>query len=175
MSEWLEEHAVEGSMDPAQRRIFEARIVPHRSLTPRAFRLLMAFFAVVSVASSLPFVIAGAWPVAGFMGLDVAILYVAFRANFNAARAYEVIRVTPLELWLAKVTPAGARAEWRFHPAWVRLDKQEHEEFGVQRLSLHSRGRSVEVAQFLGPNEKADFASDLTRALFEARRGPRYS
>ncbi len=161
--------------DPARECLFEARIVPHRSLSPRAFRTLMALFTLVSVASGIPFILFGAWPVAGFIGLDVALLYLAFRANFAAARAYEDIIVTPLELLLAKVSPRGARAEWRFHPAWVRLVRQEHEEFGLQRLSLNSRGRSVEVAKFLGPDEKADFASGLSRALAEARRGPRFS
>lgn len=161
--------------DPARERLFEARLVPHRSLTRKAVRVLIGLFALISVASGIPFVLLGAWPVAGFLGLDVAILYLAFRANVRAARAYEDVLVTPLELMLAKVTPAGARSEWRFHPAWVRLDRQEHEEFGLQRLSLHSRGRSVEVARFLGPDEKASFASRLARALSRARGGPRFS
>lgn len=163
------------ALDPAQERLFEIRIVPHRSLSRRGFQTLMTGFAAVSVASAIPFVLLGAWPVAGFVGLDVAILYLAFRASFRSARAYEDILVTPLELLLAKVTPKGVRSEWRFHPAWVRLDRQEHEEFGLQRLSLHSRGHSVEIARFLGPDEKATFASKLTRALSEARRGPRFS
>lgn len=161
--------------DPSQERLFEARIVPHRSLSRRGFRTLMAGFTLISIASSVPFVLLGAWPVAGFVGLDVALVYLAFRASFKSARAYEDIRVTPLELLLAKVTPKGVRSEWRFHPAWVRLDRQEHEEFGLQRLSLHSRGRGVEVARFLGPDEKADFAFSLSKALSRARRGPRFS
>ncbi len=165
----------QGSADPAQECLFEARLVPYRSLSRNAFRTVMGVFALASLASGIPFVLLGAWPVAGFLGLDVAILYLAFRANFHAARAYEDILVTPVELVLAKVTPAGARAEWRFPPAWVRLDRQEHEEFGIQRLSLCFRGRSVEIARFLGPDEKARFASRLVRALSQARRGPRFS
>ena len=151
------------------------RLVPHRSLQRSQFRLLMGVFALAAVFSSAPFVIAGAWPVGGFMGLDILIVYLAFRANFHAARAYEDIRVTPLQLLLAKVSAKGRRAEWTFHPAWVALDKQEHEEFGLQRLALRSRGESVEVAGFLGADAKADVASQLTRALAEARRGPRFN
>ncbi|MGD0634566.1 MAG: DUF2244 domain-containing protein [Beijerinckiaceae bacterium] len=161
--------------DPVARRLFEARIVPHRSLTPAGFRAVMAGACLISLASRLPFVLLGAWPVAGFMGLDVALLYFAFRANFRAARAYEDIRVTPLELMLAKVTAAGARAEWRFHPAWVRLVRKDHEEFGLLELSLQSRGQRIEVAKFLGPGEKAGLAAKLSQALSEARRGPRFS
>ncbi len=161
--------------DPAARRILSVRLYPHRSLTRRNFHILMMLFSMVSFATSLPFVIMGAWPVAGFMGLDVALFYFAFRANFRAARAYEDVRVTPLELLLAKVSPTGTRAEWRFNPSWVRLHKEDHEEFGVQRLALVSRGQSVEIGHFLGPDEKARFAEGLSQALAEARRGPRFS
>ena len=83
--------------------------------------------------------------------------------------------VTPLELMLAKVSPKGVKAEWRFNPSWVRLHREEHEEFGVQKLALVSRGQSVEIANFLGPEEKARFATGLSHALAEARRGPRFS
>lgn len=159
---------------PPDRLLLDVRLVPHRSLGLSQFRLLMGVFALAGTVSSLPFVIAGAWPVGGFMGLDIVVVYLAFRANFRAARAYEDISVSPLELMLAKVSAKGRRAEWRFHPSWVFLDKVEHEEFGLQRLALRSRGTSVEVAGFLGADAKADFASRLTRALAEARRGPRF-
>ncbi len=161
--------------DPTDQRLLDVRLVPHRSLTPAHFRVLMGVFTMVGTVSSLPFIVMGAWPVAGFLGLDVLILYAAFRANFRAARAYEDVVVTPVELLIAKVSARGVRREFRFHPAWVRLNREEHEEFGVQRLSLRSRGRSVEVAGFLGPDAKAEFASGLSDALNEARRGPRFS
>ncbi len=161
--------------DPAMRRIFAVRLHPHRSLTKRNFHILIMVFSAMSCFATVPFVVAGAWPVAGFMGLDVALLYFAFRANFRAARAYEDVAVTPIELMLAKVSPKGVKAEWRFHPSWVRLHREEDEEFGVQRLALISRGQSVEVGNFLGPHEKARFATGLARALAEARRGPRFS
>lgn len=161
--------------DPTTHRLFDMRLVPHRSLTPPGFRILMGIFALICTASSIPFVIAGAWPVAGFMGADIAIIYFAFRANYRAARAYEDVVVTPLELSLAKVTSRGDRREYRFHPSWVQIRREDHEEYGLQRIALTSRGRSVEVASFLGPDAKADFAAQLTLALNEARRGPRFS
>lgn len=161
--------------DPTLRRILSVRLYPHRSLTRRNFHILMMLFSAISFATTLPFVLLGAWPVAGFMGLDVALFYFAFRANFRAALAYEDVRVTPIELWLAKVSPKGQKAEWRFNPSWVRLDREDHVEFGTQRLALVSRGQSVEIAHFLGPDEKAHFADGLSRALAEARRGPQFS
>ncbi len=166
---------MEARDDPAERRIFATRLVPHRSLTRRNFHILMMLFAAASFVSTLPFVLVGAWPIAGFTGLDVALFYLAFRANFRAARAYEDVSLTPIELQIAKVSAEGVEAEWRFHPCWVRLLKEEHEEFGLQKLALVSRGQSVEIAHFLGPDEKARFAARLTEALTEARRGPRFS
>jgi uncharacterized membrane protein len=159
----------------SEKLIFSARLTPHRSLTRNNVRLLLVVLGLASLFTSLPFIVMGAWPVAGFMGLDVALIYVAFRTSFRDARAYEDVTVTPLELHLAKVTAKGARADWRFNPSWVRLEKEEDEEFGLQRLSVASRGSRVEVAHYLAPDDKARFASELSRALAEARRGPRYS
>jgi len=160
---------------PADEPILNLRLQPHRSLTRRNFRLLLMIFSGATFFTSLPFIFMGAWPVAGFMGLDVAAFYLAFRANFRAARAYEDVFLTPFELRFAKVSAKGARMEWSFNPAWVRLDRVEHEEFGTQRLAFVSRGRSVEVGPFLGPQEKAMLAANLSSALAEARRGPRFS
>lgn len=160
---------------PLEQLIFAARLRPHRSMTRGNIRLLITVFAGVNLFTSVPFIVLGAWPVAGFMGLDVAILYLAFRANTRAARAYEDIRVTPLELHLAKVSARGRFAEWRFNPAWVRLTRDEHADFGTQRVALVSRGVSVEVAPFLGPDAKADLATSLSTALATARRGARFS
>ena len=160
--------------DPAEAVLFTARLHPHRSLTQRQFHTLLACVGATSAFATLPFVIMGAWPVAGFMGLDVLLVYVAFKASFGAARAYEDVRVTVLDLLLAKVSAKGRRAEWHFNPSWVRLEKQEHIEFGMQRLDLVTRGRRVEVASFLGPDAKERFADDLGRALADAKRGYRH-
>ena len=74
--------------------LLDIRLVPHRSMTAGNVRVLIAVFALAGTISSLPFLLMGAWPVAGFMGLDVLLLYLAFRANFRAALAYEDIVLT---------------------------------------------------------------------------------
>jgi uncharacterized membrane protein len=156
-------------------QIFAVRLRPHRSLTAGNFRLLMLVFTCASSFVTLPFFLIGAWPIVGFMGLDVALFYLAFRASFRSARAYEDVTLTPVELQVAKVSAAGARAEWRFNPVWVRLEREEHEAYGTRSLALVSRGQRLEIARFLGPGQKAEFAEGLTRALAEARRGPQFS
>jgi uncharacterized membrane protein len=160
---------------PSDVRIFERRLHPHRSLSSRNFLMLMMGFSALSFAITIPFVILGAWPVAGFMGLDVLAFFWAFRANYRAARAYEDICVTPVELSVAKVSARGARREWRFNPAWVRLEREELEDYGTQRVDVVSRGRRLEVGGFLGPEARSEFADGLARAIQEARRGPRFN
>lgn len=154
--------------------ILSRRLTPHRSLDQSAFRLLIAIFCACGVISSLPFIILGAWPVAGFMGLDVLLLYAAFRLNFFHARAYEDILVTPLELRVEKVSPRGAARRWRFNPLFTRLESKEMEEYGIIRLDVVSRERRVEVGACLGSAARTDFAGELQRALHVARRGPTF-
>ncbi|MDE2363811.1 MAG: DUF2244 domain-containing protein [Hyphomicrobiales bacterium] len=152
--------------------LYTARLRPHRSLSRAQAKLLVSLMSLALAALTLPFFLMGAWPIVGFLGLDAAGLWLAFELSFRAARAYEDLRLTPLELLLAKVASKGQRREWRFNPSWVRIDRAEHEEFGVQRLALVSHGRAVEFASFLGPDQKAEVARDLSFALARARRGP---
>jgi uncharacterized membrane protein len=157
--------------DDLEPTIFSAVITPHRSLNRTGFLLLMGFFGLVSFAAGMAFLIAGAWPVFGFFGLDVALLYWAFRLNYRHAGAYEEVKVTPTALTVRKVSHHGRAREWVLNPLWVRLDKVVQEEFGIERLFLVARGKQLVIASFLGPDEKANFAKELGAALSEAKRG----
>jgi uncharacterized membrane protein len=153
-------------------RIFSATLTPYRSLGPTGFLILMSCLGGASFATGVVFILLGAWPVFGFLVLDVFLVYVAFRANYRAANAYEEVTVTASELTVRKVTPRGrVRQEWTANPLWVRLQQDIHEEFGVERLFLISRGERLAIAGFLGPEEKKSFAQALSQALFEAKRG----
>ena len=156
----------------ADPKIFSAVITPHRSLSPRGFLILMLCLGAVSFVSGVVFVSMGAWPVCGFFGLDVLLVYVAFRANFRAARAYEVVTITASELTVRKVSQRGGVREWTLNPLWVRLERIVHEEFGIERLFLVSQGRRLSIAGCLGAHEKKSLAKALSAALGEAKRGP---
>jgi uncharacterized membrane protein len=157
---------------PAEPAIFSAVITPHRSLSSTGFLIFMLCIGGVSFASGLVFLLLGAWPVFGFLGLDVLLVYLAFRANFRAARAYEEVTVTATELTVRKVNQKGGVREWTLNPLWVQLDRIVHEEFGIERLFLVSRGRRLSIAGSLSPDEKKDFALALAAAIGEAKRGP---
>jgi uncharacterized membrane protein len=157
--------------DDLEPTIFSAVLAPHRSLGSVGFLVVMAVFGGVSFISGMAFLLMGAWPVFGFFGLDVLLLYWAFRINYRHANAYEQITVTSTVLKVRKVSHRGRVREWVLNPLWVRLDKVAHEEFGIERLFLVTRGKQLAIANFLGPDEKASFAKELGRALSEAKRG----
>jgi len=163
--------------DPAlpQPELFSALLTPHRSLNRTGFLVLMAFLSVVSFGAGLAFLLMGAWPVFGFFGLDVLAIYWAFRVNFRRATATEEISVTAFELRVRRVSHRGQVVEWVLNPLWVRLEQKIHAEFGIEKLYLVSKGRSLSIANFLGADEKASFAKALTAALQAARRGPNYN
>ena len=77
-----------GNSEPAQDGADTFRVVltPHRSLGPKGFLALMLAFGAISFATGIVFYIAGAWPVVGFLGLDVLLVYVAFRLNYRSGR-----------------------------------------------------------------------------------------
>jgi uncharacterized membrane protein len=161
-----------GAAEPV---LFSAQLTPHRSLSRTGFLLVMTFLSVISFATGIAFLMMGAWPVFGFLGLDVLAIYIAFKINFGRARAREDITVTPSELRVRRISHRGHAVEWVLNPLWVRLDEVVHAEFGTERIYLTSRGRRVSVGSFLGAEEKASFAKALRAGLIAAKRGPTYN
>lgn len=164
-----------GNSFDAEPTLFSALLTPHRSLNRTSFLILMGFVVAVSFFAGLLFLSMGAWPVFGFFGLDALAIWWAFRVNFRRALAYEEIAVTPTALHVRRVSHLGTVSEWSFNPLWVRLEVEAHEEFGVERLALVSRGRRLTIASFLGPDEKESFAKALTAGLAAAKRGIDYN
>ncbi len=148
-------------------------ITPHRSLGPTGFLIFMLAIGGLSFVSGMIFVLLGAWPVFGFFGLDVLLVYLAFRANYRTARAYEEVTVTASELTVRQVSHRGGVREWTLNPLWVRLDRIVHEEFGIERLFLVSRGQRLPIAAFLGPEREGEFRPRAWRTLWARPNGGR--
>lgn len=142
---------------------------PHRSLSPAGFVILMSAYGLVSFITGLTFYRIGAWPVLGFCGLDVALVYLAFRLNYRSAAETETIEIGRDEL-IVRLQPMHGRARpsLSFNPYWVRVELTELAG-GVSRLSLVSKGKGVVIARFLSDPERRELAAALTAALAAAR------
>jgi len=151
-----------------EQRAFRAMLHPHRSLGPRGFLVLMSAIGAVSFVTGMVFLAMGAWPVFGFFGLDVALIYVAFRLNYRSGRLYETVELTPSVLTLTRVHPSGKRESYDFNPYWVRVFLAEGPQ-GRTDLRLASHGRELSFGRFLTDDERRDFSDALSGALTEAR------
>ncbi len=160
-----------GGADRFEEPVFSAVIRPHRSLSPQGFRIVMALVCLTSVVASLPFVIMGFWPVAGFFGLDFLGLYIAFRVSYRQGEAFEFLELTPVRLLFRKVNPRGEAKDWQFNPLWTRLDREIDDEYGIQKLALTSRNEHVVIAHDLSPPERETLALAFGRALADVKRG----
>ncbi len=147
---------------------FDARLTPHRSLSQRGFLLLMIAVGAVSFVAGLVFYLAGAWPVGGFFGLDVGLVYIAFRINYRRARTYETLRLSRDDFVVEHVTHRGQKRTWRFQPYWLQVLMDERNDPGC-RLVVRSHGQSLEIGGFLAPAERSDLARALRTALARVR------
>ncbi|MEI9898791.1 MAG: DUF2244 domain-containing protein [Hyphomicrobium sp.] len=147
---------------------FRAVLYPHRSLGPTGFLVLMVAIGGVSFVTGMVFLMQGAWPVFGFFGLDVALVYAAFRLNYRAGRLYETVELTPQTLKITRVHPSGAQESFDFNPYWVRVFLAEGPQ-GRTDLRLASHGREFAFARFLTDDERRELSHALSGALARAR------
>ena len=152
--------------------LFEAVIVPHRSLSSGGMRCLIAAICLLSVISTAVFWWLGAWPVAGFNGVEITAAILLLRYNARAVRTNEVIMLSDAGLRIITTERSGKRTERMLQPAWLRVDWQERPG-RVSGLWLTSHGVRVEVAASLGEDEKVDLAQAL-RAALDRFHNPRF-
>ena len=152
------------SLACAEPPFFERVLLPHRSLPPRGFHVLMGMLALASLAVGTAFLEVGAWPICGFFGLDVGLLYLAFRLNYRAARQRETLRLNADSFTVERVGIRGDRRLWRFQPFWLRVVLEEGTDRS-NRLLLASHGRSLVIGDFVPPPARRELAGSLSEAL----------
>ena len=149
--------------------LFDAMLHPHCSLSPRGFLIFMSVLASASLVLGLWFLAQGAWPIIGFYGLEVAIIYWALRTSYRKAERFEQVRLTETALTVDRADRQGRQRVLSVPPHWLRVsidDPVRHE----SQVRLSSHGQAVVVGAFLSPEERLDFARALRRALDDLKR-----
>ena len=144
---------------------FQLTLHPNQSLSRSGFVIIMSLIAAVSFLSGIFFWSLGAWPVFGFFGLDVLLIYIAFRLNFRAARRYETIRIAQDHLTITRTAPDGRSVVEQFEAYWARAM------ITGGQLLITNRGRAYEVGNFLGEDEKLEVQEMIAAALDTYRKG----
>ena len=143
-------------------------LYPHRSLSPKGFLILMLCIIFVSFSIGAFFMLKGAWPVFGFFGLDVLLVYIAFKVNYHDAKRYEKIRLWENSLIIKKKSDNGKSNTWKFNPYWVRLEMKKSQSRSSD-LNLSSHGKTISIGSFLSNQEKEEVANTLSLHLKKLR------
>lgn len=146
---------------------FATSLSPHRSLSAEGFRFVIGGAIAANLVIGLPLLIMGAWPVFGFMGVDVFLLWWLFKRSYLDARRSETLLLTDRELIVVRVAPDGEREEHRLDAYWLKIEATE------ERLVVVSRGNRAVIGRFLGPDERLRVADQLKAAIAEMR-APQY-
>jgi uncharacterized membrane protein len=151
-------------MSTAPAVFFERVLLPHRSLPPRGFRLMMLGLGFLSLLVGIVCVSVGCWPVVGFFGLDVAAVYIAFRLSYRSAWQREILRLAADDFIVERIDIYGERRWWRFQPFWLRVVLEEKPDES-NRLYLASHGKQFAIGDFLGAPMRRELAASLKAAL----------
>lgn len=162
-----------------QSHVYEFILRPHTALSQNGFLCLMAFVMAISFGTGVYFTLLGAWPVLGFFGLEVGLLYAAFRWNYFVARRYEVVRLSQERVLVERVSPRGERQAWSYNPHWLRINllamvgDETDKDFGLpatNELVFSSHGQRLSIGRFLSPAERQELYGALSHALGCVRR-----
>ena len=146
---------------------FATSLSPHRSLSPEGFKWVIRGAVAANLVIGVPMMILGAWPVMGFMGLDIWLLRWLFKRSYLDAWRSETLVLTDSELLVDRVAPDGEREEHRLDAYWIRLDVTE------ERLVVVSKGNRLVIGRFLSPDARLQLAGQLNAALADMR-APRF-
>lgn len=132
--------------------------------------ILMGITAVSCCSIGGFFFTIGAWPVVGFLGLDVLAIYIAFRLNYRDTRAFEKISISREEMRILKSSASGNKKSYSFIPVWTRFCIKRQDEIGIIRMEILSRKMRLRIGDFLNPGDRESFAREFSAALATAKR-----
>ncbi|MCR9268736.1 MAG: DUF2244 domain-containing protein [Henriciella sp.] len=156
-------------MQPTTETIyFDATLTPNRSLSPRAFTIVMAIVAGMSFVAGLAFVSMGAFPVIGFFGLDALAIWLAFRWSFRKLKQETRVRVTAEQIELMHSLPGKAPKLAQMPTAFTRVSL-EFPERRPSELKLSHADKAWVIGRFLTPGERKSLKQALETAIWKAQ------
>jgi uncharacterized membrane protein len=154
---------------PVGRIYLDAVLEPPRSLSPRGFNRVMTALGAFSFAVGLTFLVQGAWPITGFLGLEILALWLVFRMSFRQQCARTYVRVTADDVVVRKVDGWGRERRARLAASFARVE-YDRTANGPAALRLTASSKAYALGEFLTPRERESFARRLDQALHDARR-----
>ena len=144
----------------SRRRVWTA--APNRSLGREARAICLLALAGSVSAVGLFAVLAGAWPILPFAGLEVALLWLAFRCLARHDGDFEQLELEGDRLrWQSRV--AGRCEAWEANAAWARLLVRDAG--GRCSLALRYAGKTLCIGGLASEASRRRWAEELSQRL----------
>ena len=145
-------------------KLYEISLYPYRSLNKTGFFILMFSLGLISFVAGIIFMLKGAWPVFGFFGLDVLLVYIFFKINFRSGKKKEILILTKNQLIIEFYNSKKISKTYYLDAHWlqIRLSKLKNE---MSKLKISSKNKSIIIGSFLRYQEKIDVVKSLKKAL----------
>ena len=148
--------------------LFDAVLRPNQSLGNKGLLLVLGLATLLFLIGGTLFLLAGAWPVTGFLGVDLVLLFFALRVSHRSGFLTETVRLRPAILTVSRCSPSGHQMAWSFQPHWLKVEFN-HEKRRDSQVILSSKGERLNIGSFLSSKQRAELASALRTALQQCK------
>ena len=135
----------------------------------------MIILAMLMFTMGLGFFLAGAWPVIGFMGLELLVVWGAFKLNYRAAQRQEKLMADKKTFRIERISPNGEVDVDELPSPWLKAkldpsEKLDEHDRRQQKIIVSSHGKSAEVGSFLHPAEKKALLPEINKMLDDVQK-----
>ena len=144
-------------------KYLDIKIYPSQSLGKRGFRVLMLVFMLPAFLIGMYFYFRGAWPVAGFLGLETLLIYLAFKISFISSRVSEHITLDEQILKICYHKQNKVVSTINLEPTWLQVQINNNPR--PDRLALTSHGKENIIGKYLLTEERTIVAEKIINSL----------
>ena len=106
----------------------------------------------------------GAWPVFGFFGLDVLLVYIFFKINFKSGKKKERILLTSNQLIIEFYESQKIVKTFFLNPNWLKINLVQLKN-QTSKLQISSINKAIIIGSFLRYQEKKKVIELLQKVL----------
>ena len=144
-------------------KYLDIRIYPSQSLGKTGFRILMLVLILPALLIGMYFYFRGAWPVAGFLGLELLLIYVAFKISFISNRVSEHIILDEKILKICYHKQSKIVKTINLEPTWLKVQLNNNPK--PDRLALTSHGKENIIGKYLSTEDRTIVAEKIKSSL----------
>lgn len=145
-------------------KYLDIKIYPNQSLSKKGFKILIFMFLLPAFLIGGYFSFLGAWPVAGFMGLEIFLIYFAFKISHFNNKIYEHIMLDEKELRISYHSHNTLIKTISLEPTWLKIQTYNNK-VSSNILSIRSHGKENFIGKFLSSGERIIMAEKLRTGL----------